>query len=264
VPQEATETSEADDVSDELMPGLLRLFYSKVSLAAESNAIPGYSLSSSESSAPSLALIDKPVHWLAPHLLLCDPGEPGFVCAHTPVPASHSLGFWVWRPAGVNDGTLLVKAGQSVEKAKAWSSLVIKLISGFVCVAVADGNSVDGFKVLSKSQLKVDGWTHIAYVIDASRSVMKIFLNGVLSNETNLKAVATVTEVIETKHSYDNDMREYWKVSIPGARKYTVVCDPKSETENGNDYLRFYEGTGRSKTLGLEKYTGTTFPGVKK
>ena len=47
-----------------------------------------------------------------------------------------------------------------------------------------------------------------------------------------------------------------------GAFKYIITCDPKSSTEQGCDYLRFYEGTTRTKVIGRDKYSGRQFPGV--
>jgi len=181
------------------------------------------------------------------------------------------MGLWVWRPAGVSTGTLLVKSGPvlSLDQPKAWSSLIVKIVDGFAAVTACDGKAIDGFKLISKDPLTVDGWTHVAYTIDTHEKKVKIYINGALSNVGDLNlmmwcadvSLSTTERVIETDHEYADDMRQYWLVKEPGAVKYSVTCDPRSSTESGCDYLRFYKGTTRSEVIGESKYTGKTFPG---
>jgi len=145
----------------------------------------------------------------------------------------------------------------------------VKIVDGFAAVYACDGDALDGFKLVAKDPLAVDGWTHVAYTIDAAEKKAKIYINGMLSNVGDLSLlmwcadtkVRTKKRVVETEHSYADNMRKYWHVAVPGAVSYSVSCDPRSSTESGCDYLRFYKGTTKSEVIGESKYTGKVFPG---
>ena len=271
-----------DANGDLLMLGLLEIFRSKIFLAAEKN-IPSMALDGDKIQSKLVEItsgsIDtnvgatSDVQWLLDQQVLCDPTEPGFVCSHREaVPVNHSMGVWVWRPTGIRDGSILSKAGviTSVERVKPWTSLILKMVNGYPVITVADGKSVDGFTLKGKTALTPDGWSHIAYSINTQTKLMKVYVNGVLDATNELPLMLWCPRVhtqhsvqtIETPHNYRDNMNEYWHIKVEGAFKYMITCDPKSSTEQGCDYLRFYEGTTRTKVIGKDKYTGRMFPGV--
>lgn len=66
-----------------------------------------------------------------------------------------------------------------------------------------------------------------------------------------------VLRVVESVHPYNNDMDQYWQVSIPGAKQIIVTFDPRSKSEAGCDWLCFYkEGSNRTETFGDAQYGG--------
>jgi hypothetical protein len=73
----------------------------------------------------------------------------------------------------------------------------------------------------------------------------------------------------ETKHPYDCNEERYETVCIPGAKKLTCIFDPKTASERGCDYLRFYKDDSRGEFWGENQFTGgkdgssQNWPGVQ-
>lgn len=64
------------------------------------------------------------------------------------------------------------------------------------------------------------------------------------------------TRTLESKHPYDNNTKQSFGISFPGATKLTVEFDPQSRTETGCDYVVFYKDRTRRDKWGMEKYSG--------
>lgn len=71
------------------------------------------------------------------------------------------------------------------------------------------------------------------------------------------EAVAPLTLVYESDHPYENNMDLYTPVSVPGAKRLSIVFDPQTRTENNCDYLSFYTDSSHSTQMpGTVNYTG--------
>lgn len=87
-----------------------------------------------------------------------------------------------------------------------------------------------------------------------------------LIREVSSHALATPPNIItepvskhrtlESKHPYENNTKQTFEVSFPGAVKLTIEFDAQSRTETGCDYLVFYKDRTRRKRWGMEKYSG--------
>ncbi len=99
-------SSERKDACDSLLPSLLEIFQTKVLDVANSNISKHLGQLDNES-----RISDVEFDMLLKQTVLCSATEPGFVSPHQVVPVNHSLGMWVYRPAGVSDGILFVKGG---------------------------------------------------------------------------------------------------------------------------------------------------------
>jgi hypothetical protein len=276
--KESMDTSEITNIEKSnsmksLVPGIISLINTQVKRASDSNVdqlTNGLEL--------NIEILGESVDWLIGKEIISDPNCPGFYCSNPNIPVSHTLGFWVWLPVNVSDGTLMVNSEFASDKHDniaiepvntPWSSLIIKLEQGYVVVTVADGENFDGFIIQSSMKVNTECWTNISYVVDIDNKYMRLFINGNIVAEKSLKLelvcqVIDETEVtvIETEHKYSNDMRKYWRLKVPNAYKYVVECDPNSKTEKEFDYLCFYEGVERSKKIGGKTYSGTSFPGI--
>ena len=49
---------------------------------------------------------------------------------------------------------------------------------------------------------------------------------------------------------------------MPGAEELLITFDRASRTEQNYDYVQFFKDKNRTGTWGMDKYSGTTFPGV--
>ena len=106
---------------------------------------------------------------------------------------------------------------------------------------------------LFASDKKISVGFCLIYEMHVERSLltklMKVYVNGVLDATNELPLMLWCPRVhtqhsvqtIETPHNYRDNMNEYWHIKVEGAFKYMITCDPKSSTEQGCDYLRFYE-----------------------
>ena len=258
--------SGSTEAADTLLPGLMHILHSQLQLATDSNlTIPA-------TSPRAPVLLGKEAFWPLQQTIASDPTEPGFVAPYSQVSTAHTLGVWIWRPHDYSNGTLITKAGHVAgsKAAPAWSSVAVKLVDGRVALAVADGTAVDSFSAVTNREIVTEGWTHFAYVVDINAKKVRLYLNGVPEGDRDLppllctRKVGTKTtdQVVETGHNYDNNMDKYWTIAIPNAKRYTVTCDPRSQSENNYDFLRFYKGRGRSEVIGADKYTGRSFPGI--
>lgn len=118
-------SSERKDACDSLLPSLLEIFQTKVLDVANSNIskLP-------EPSEDGSQILDEDLNILLKQTVLCSATEPGFVAPHQIIPVNHSLGMWVFRPAGVSDGILFVKGGpvKDANNIQPWSRSVHMLI----------------------------------------------------------------------------------------------------------------------------------------
>ena len=99
--------SEALEATDTLLPSILQTFVQQLNHICDKNILnPGTSrpeVSEEGWSTESQCLSAGPC--------ICEPLSPGYVTNYIDVPVNHSLGFWVWRPSGVYDGSIVLKTG---------------------------------------------------------------------------------------------------------------------------------------------------------
>lgn len=87
--------------------------------------------------------------------------------------------------------------------------------------------------------------------------------------EANSRVVAGKILVLQSKHPYEHNLTEYTPICVTGALAYSVMFDPKTETENIYDYIKFYQDDGHTTQWGNGKYCGglddspSNFPGLK-
>lgn len=210
---EAAILSTSSEAADLLLPGLLSVLTSQLSQAAahntveslpaligpESTSTPGHSIAESG--------VDETFSWVLPVTVMCHPAEPGFAAPHRPVPLSHTVSMWIWRPKGTEEGTLLVKGGPLLAAGAypPWSSIVVKLTKGCVQVIVADGSKIDGFTHCTNDAILADGWTHFAYAVDATEKKMTLFLDGKVAVEKALPSglyAATIPQDDVSEHVF--------------------------------------------------------------
>ena len=67
-----------------------------------------------------------------------------------------------------------------------WSSVVVKLEGGGVAVAIADGQSAEGFSIKSAEEVPIGVWTHVAYTVDISEKTISLYVNGTVSSTQTL------------------------------------------------------------------------------
>ena len=86
--------SRSTEAADALLPGLMHILHSELELITEGN------ISEPLTPVSETDLMGKSASWLLKQVVTCGPVEPGFVAQHRHIPTSHSLGLWLWRPAG--------------------------------------------------------------------------------------------------------------------------------------------------------------------
>lgn len=62
--------------------------------------------------------------------------------------------------------------------------------------------------------------------------------------------------VLSSAHNYSDNMDEYRKIQVPGARGIEIVFAPRSSTEKNYDFVRFYKDDTHTAFWGEEKYSG--------
>ncbi|OWZ23507.1 HECT E3 ubiquitin ligase [Phytophthora megakarya] len=63
--------------------------------------------------------------------------------------------------------------------------------------------------------------------------------------------------ILESMHPYQDNMDQYWEVSIPGATKIKVIFDRRCKSEAGCDWVRLYKtGSNRTDTIGPDQIGG--------
>lgn len=62
---------------------------------------------------------------------------------------------------------------------------------------------------------------------------------------------------LESGHPYSNNEERFEEVAFPGAKRLVVRFDPRSSTEKGCDFVRFYKDESRSAYWGVAQYTGS-------
>lgn len=165
------------------------------------------------------------LHWISKDQIICDRTEVGSIFPHQHMNIEHTMSMWVWLPHDSLDGHLLVKKGLAEEAHDvAWSSIIIGVSKGYLYLTISDGMLEDGFKISSASPLVSNRWVHIAYSVNMTDKTLALYVDGYLSNEIPLSKLMTsrninrtqVTQVIETKHNYDDNMDKYWPIKISG------------------------------------------------
>lgn len=101
--------SEVLKAADTLLPSILETFSDQLTRVCEKNVLDMNYIDSLSQRAERSIASEAHVLTSVPHI--CDPTSPGYVMDYVEVPVNHSLGFWVWRPRGVDDGIIIVKSG---------------------------------------------------------------------------------------------------------------------------------------------------------
>ena len=218
-------------------------------------------------------------NYLVPSEIVCDPLEAGYVVSDCSIMSgSHSIAFWLWRPAKGKDGSVVVRGYVEKLSREPWRVFNVSILCGRLLLALSNGESTDGFQVESDRPLTQDAWTHICVTIDfyLSRSIC-IYFNGSISGQKVLSPILLLRpnsrlrskeRIIESVHPYLNGSDCYWVVDNPQACKHLVSFDPLTSTELVNDYVLFYKGTTRQAIVGAARYSGgksggqKSYPGV--
>jgi hypothetical protein len=83
-----------------------------------------------------------------------------------------------------------------------------------------------------------------------------------------MKPLAMCKREIESSHPYASCADVYEHVSFPGASYLVLTFDPKTSTEDGQDYITFFKDSTHSEFWGEPKYSGgmggsLAYPGVQ-
>ena len=77
---------------------------------------------------------------------------------------------------------------------------------------------------------------------------------------TSANVIVSSIDQLQSKHNpYENDMDDSWVLRIPGAPGLNVIFDPKTETEEGYDYIFVYDMNGKE----IGQWSGTELSSKK-
>ncbi|HJJ00621.1 MAG TPA: leucine-rich repeat protein [Coriobacteriaceae bacterium] len=82
-----------------------------------------------------------------------------------------------------------------------------------------------------------------------SRSCEVTVINNVVT--------ATAVSQLESSHPYSNDSQDAWVYSIPGASSLVLQFDGRTNVEQGSDYIRIYDASGKL----VSSWTGSELAG---
>jgi hypothetical protein len=81
-------------------------------------------------------------------------------------------------------------------------------------------------------------------------------LNDSLKMGTSLRPTKAVVKQLESIHPYNDNMDEWYDLSIPGAKWLKIVFDKQSSLEKDCDYLEVYKDRSKAAKWGSVRYTG--------
>ena len=147
------------------------------------------------------------------------------------------------------------------DRAYVWSTFGLQLTADARLMMFATKDEDGNFRAKSKSRVPADAWTHVCVIQDVKTT--RLFINGELDCETlinpsmlyPIKGVKE-KEIVESPHPYHDNTSSYTEVAIEGAISYTITFDPRTRTEQGHDYIRFYKDSNHSDYWGSDKYSG--------
>ena len=147
------------------------------------------------------------------------------------------------------------------DRAYVWSTFGLQLTADARLLMFATKDEDGNFRAKSLNQIPPDEWTHISVVQDVKMA--RLFINGKLDSEklippSMLYPIKGIKEkeIVESPHPYLDNTTSYTEVAIEGAISYTITFDPRTRTEQGHDYIRFYKDSTHSDYWGCDKYTG--------
>jgi hypothetical protein len=165
-------------------------------------------------------------------------------------------------------GTLVLHNENTTEKQVVLAT--DKSSNGAIVVSPYQFNEISKHSHAVTSSIYVKLATNITTLLQSSVAVEKLLPILTASTYDDRPYAAPVAgmdavKIVESKHPYDDNMKEYWDIVFEQDIDYMVVkFDEQSSSEEGCDYVEFYSDRSKSTRYGTQ-YSGSSgsrWPGV--